>query len=298
MLCNAVAFGVGGHFVDLYSLFTQSLGREPVYTDPGHVPQFPHSALQWTNWERYSLFFVLSLCVCLLSNTLHNAHVASVLSIYLQIPSVLSQEYDSDIMRTVFRIWFLPAGLLFLGMYITLMYLLTSPLVPRKVISLMQESGVLAIIASRVGHYKERHFHTHRHVHVCRIDVHLFVKIAFFKCVWLARVTFYYLFAWSCVQFIQIGCNYLGKYTGQLSAVSLFLVFVGALARIFVSLQVCVCSVCSGSGPGSQLSPAIPCVRGMWPIPELLSVVLMISGSKDVSFLTVSRKSFRLLRNV
>lgn len=77
-------------------------------------------------------------------------------------------------------------GLLFLATYITLMYLLTSPLAPRKAISLMQESGVLAIIASR---------------------------------------------------FIQIGCNYLGKHTGQLSAVSLFLVFVGALARIFVSMQ-------------------------------------------------------------
>ncbi|XP_031428417.1 mannose-P-dolichol utilization defect 1 protein-like isoform X2 [Clupea harengus] len=77
-------------------------------------------------------------------------------------------------------------GLLFVVVYCTLMYLLTSPLTPRKAISLMWESGALAVIASRL---------------------------------------------------IQIGCNYLGKHTGQLSAVSLFLVFVGSLGRIFVSLQ-------------------------------------------------------------
>ncbi|KAG5284600.1 hypothetical protein AALO_G00028460 [Alosa alosa] len=77
-------------------------------------------------------------------------------------------------------------GLLFLVVYSTFMYLLTSPLVPRKAIALMQESVVLAVIASRL---------------------------------------------------VQIGCNYLSKHTGQLSAVSHCLVFFGSLARIFVSLQ-------------------------------------------------------------
>lgn len=40
------------------------------------------------------------------------------------------------------------------------------------------------------------------------------------------------------VQLIQAGSNYLSKHTGQLSTASVILVFIGALAHIFVSLQV------------------------------------------------------------
>lgn len=135
-------------------------------------------------WELCFCCCFLSLCVCLWRKKLHNEHLASILSIYIHIPSLLCQQHHSSILRTVFRFSFLPAGLLFLVMYITLMYLLTSPLAPRKAISLMQESGVLAIIASRVGHHKEiRFFYTHLQVHMCRIDVHVFVKVLFVVCV-------------------------------------------------------------------------------------------------------------------
>ncbi|KAL2095249.1 hypothetical protein ACEWY4_009968 [Coilia grayii] len=77
-------------------------------------------------------------------------------------------------------------GLLFLVLYCAIMYVLTSPLVPRKAVSVVQESGVLAVIASRL---------------------------------------------------IQAGSNSLSKHTGQLSAVSAVLVFMGSLAHLCVSLQ-------------------------------------------------------------
>lgn len=41
-----------------------------------------------------------------------------------------------------------------------------------------------------------------------------------------------------CSQLIQAATNYGNKHTGQLSAVSVFLLFAGSLARIFTSLQV------------------------------------------------------------
>ncbi|XP_063059476.1 mannose-P-dolichol utilization defect 1 protein-like [Engraulis encrasicolus] len=77
-------------------------------------------------------------------------------------------------------------ALLFLMLYCAVMYVLTSALVPQKAIAVVQDSGVLAIIASRL---------------------------------------------------IQAGSNYLSKHTGQLSTASVILVFIGALAHIFVSLQ-------------------------------------------------------------
>ncbi|XP_044039149.1 mannose-P-dolichol utilization defect 1b [Siniperca chuatsi] len=77
-------------------------------------------------------------------------------------------------------------GLLFLGVYFGLLFLLLSPVTPISVVTSMQASNMPAIIIGRL---------------------------------------------------IQAASNFRNGHTGQLSAVSVFLLFVGSLARIFTSLQ-------------------------------------------------------------
>ncbi|TSL34606.1 Mannose-P-dolichol utilization defect 1 protein [Bagarius yarrelli] len=77
-------------------------------------------------------------------------------------------------------------GLAFLVIYFGLVAVLTSPLTPMSVVTIMQASNMPAIVFGRL---------------------------------------------------IQAGTNYRNGHTGQLSAISVFLLFAGSLARIFTTLQ-------------------------------------------------------------
>ncbi|KAM8897703.1 mannose-P-dolichol utilization defect 1b isoform 1-T1 [Spinachia spinachia] len=93
-------------------------------------------------------------------------------------------------------------GLLFLAVYFVLLLLLLSPVTPMSVVTSLQASNMPAIIIGRC-------------VWVC-----VGVRVC-------ARAS----------QLIQAASNFHNGHTGQLSAVSVFLLFAGSLARIFTSLQ-------------------------------------------------------------
>ncbi|MBN3318576.1 MPU1 protein, partial [Atractosteus spatula] len=103
-------------------------------------------------------------------------------------------------------------GVGFLAVYIALVSLLLSPLMPMEVITAMQATNMPAVVVSRL---------------------------------------------------IQAATNYRNGHTGQLSALTVFLLFAGSLARIFTSVQetgdslmaltYCVSSACNGLIAGQLL---------------------------------------------
>lgn len=125
-------------------------------------------------------------------------------------------------------VWVLHAGIYFLALYCGFMFLLASPLTPVSVVWTLHDWNVLLVIAGRV----RQDFVQPPTPKICMCTFFFLIKTNknFFF--------FFFVFYVVCVQFFQAGSNFKCGHTGQLSALSVFLDFLGSLGRIFSSLQV------------------------------------------------------------
>lgn len=120
------------------------------------------------------------------------------------------------------RLLFPMAGFLLLVVYFGLLGLLLSPVTPVSVVTFLQASNMPTIAVSRVGDQSSLSLRQHR-----RWGRWRFLQI---QC-----LNWRY---WCLSQLIQAASNFRNGHTGQLSAVSVFLLFAGSLARIFTTMQV------------------------------------------------------------